>query len=36
MRPWSSSTIERGRHHAERAARAAFDLFDAFWERTRT
>jgi hypothetical protein len=28
--------LERGRHHAEPAARAAFDLFDAFWERTRT
>ena len=28
--------LERGRHHAEPAAKAAFDLFDAFWERTRT
>jgi GMP synthase-like glutamine amidotransferase len=28
--------LERGRHHAESAAQAAFDLFDAFWERTRT
>jgi GMP synthase-like glutamine amidotransferase len=28
--------LERGRHHAEPAAQAAFDLFDAFWERTRT
>jgi GMP synthase-like glutamine amidotransferase len=27
--------LERGRHHAEPAARAAFDLFDAFWRRTR-
>lgn len=28
--------LVRGRHHADAAARAAFDLFDAFWERTRT
>ena len=26
--------LERGRHHAEPAAQAAFDLFDAFWKRT--
>jgi GMP synthase-like glutamine amidotransferase len=28
--------LERGRRHAEAAAAAAFDLFDAFWQRTRT
>ena len=28
--------LERGRHHAAPAAEAAFDLFDAFWERMRT
>ena len=28
--------LERGRHHAAQAADAAFDLFDAFWNRTRT
>ena len=27
--------LERGRHHATAAADAAFDLFDAFWRRTR-
>ena len=32
----AEALLERGRHHAEPAARAAFDLFDAFWERTRT
>jgi GMP synthase-like glutamine amidotransferase len=34
--PDGEALLERGRHHAEPAARAAFDLFDAFWERTRT
>lgn len=28
--------LERGRRHADAAAAAAFDLFDAFWRRTRT
>jgi GMP synthase-like glutamine amidotransferase len=28
--------LESGRHHAEPAARAAFHLFDAFWERARS
>lgn len=28
--------LERGRRHAEAAVAAAFDLFDAFWRRTRT
>lgn len=28
--------VERGRRHADAAAAAAFDLFDAFWQRTRT
>jgi GMP synthase-like glutamine amidotransferase len=27
--------LESGRHHAEPAARAAFQLFDAFWQRAR-
>jgi GMP synthase-like glutamine amidotransferase len=27
--------LERGPHHAEAAVSAAFDLFDAFWERAR-
>ena len=27
--------LERGRHHATAAVSAAFDLFDAFWQRTR-
>jgi GMP synthase-like glutamine amidotransferase len=27
--------LELGRRHADAAARAAFDLFDAFWQRTR-
>ena len=27
--------LERGRHHATAAVSAAFDLFDAFWRRTR-
>jgi GMP synthase-like glutamine amidotransferase len=31
-----AALLERGRHHADAAAAAAFDLFDAFWQRTRT
>jgi hypothetical protein len=27
--------LERGRRHAGAALTAAFDLFDAFWERAR-
>lgn len=27
--------LDRGRHHADAAKRAAFQLFDAFWERSR-
>lgn len=27
--------LDAGAHHADRAARTAFDLFDAFWERAR-
>ncbi len=28
--------LDRGRHHADAARRAAFQLFDAFWERRNT
>jgi GMP synthase-like glutamine amidotransferase len=28
--------LELGRHHATQAAEAAFQLFDAFWQRART
>lgn len=31
-----AALLERGRHHAEAARAAAFDLFDAFWARAST
>lgn len=31
----AEALLDSGRHHAEGAARAAFGLFDAFWERAR-